>query len=161
MVMDMRRHDDDDDYVVRDQERVRVPLHLMDSTQRAVAGLDLIDRDLRDHQPGFRAADTTDARQAARDARDQYVRRLSDSWRMPARDQQGEREPDNDPDDPGARMRSHLQTESSVEAQAKRDRIWAQYRDQLGQAWRMGRTNPQAATAIERQRRTYTYEGGR
>jgi hypothetical protein len=32
-----RSDDDDDDDMVRDGERVRVPLHLMDAAQRAVA----------------------------------------------------------------------------------------------------------------------------
>jgi len=45
-------------------------------------------------------------------------------------------------------MRRHLRTEPDENAQARRDAAWAQYRDRLGNAWK---TNPSAATAIERQ----------
>ena len=45
-------------------------------------------------------------------------------------------------------MRRHLRTEPDDNAQGRRDAAWAAYRDRLGNAWR---TDPRAATAIERQ----------
>jgi hypothetical protein len=56
-----------------------------------------------------------------------------------------------DPDDPGARMRRHLATESTAAAQAKRNAVWEQYRRSLDYRTR-GQTNPANATAIEQQR---------
>jgi len=109
-----------------------------------------------------RSSDARDARAAARDARDAYVRRLCDAWRAPSR---GGGEPDAaeellrgapDPGDPSAMMARHLRTEEPDEAQARRDAAWAQYRDQLGNAWKI---DPRAATAIER--RGEQWRGGR
>jgi len=138
-----RRRNTDADDVVQDGQSVRTRVTLMDHGRRINA---------RDHQPHY--ASDTRARQAALDARDQYVRRLRDSWRTPGRDAA---EPDL-----GARpeelMRSHLQTESSAEAQAKRDAAWSAYKDQVSRAWMMGRTDPQAATAVENLRRRWTAE---
>jgi hypothetical protein len=42
--------DDDDDYVVRDGEKVRVPVYLMDAMQRTIV-------DLSYHRPGYRLGD--------------------------------------------------------------------------------------------------------
>src|SRR5262245_989082 len=52
-----------------------------------------------------------DARTAARDARDEMIRRAESAWRMPGRDAApGPDEPDNEPDadDLNERMRRHL-----------------------------------------------------
>jgi hypothetical protein len=58
----------------------------------------------------------------------------------------------DDPDDPAARMRGHLQTERNEENQRRRDLAWARYRDNLQNAWQQGpRGDPSAATRIERQ----------
>jgi hypothetical protein len=231
----MRRELDDDDDVVRDGEHVRVPVVLMDSLQRAVAGVEL-----RDHQPHFArpTGAAHDARIVRTRARADYLRQLNDAWRRPGRDAYPGGgftcpechgtgiDPDDDSNtsrcdecggsgyieqpnaassaqrnDPGrypdprlrtdaadarrssydamvARLtnawrmparvplpdagprvgggpdaaeqllRRHLRSEPDDGAQARRDRAWAQYRDQLGNAWK---ADPRAATAIERQ----------
>jgi hypothetical protein len=36
-VKPLRRYDDDEERIVRDGESIRVPFHMMDSTQRAIA----------------------------------------------------------------------------------------------------------------------------
>jgi hypothetical protein len=100
--------DDDDDDIVRDGERVRVPVLLMDSTRPTF--------DAAAHQPGFR----TDAESylrayreycrdaghssldcvSAADARAERSRWISDmqrAWRMDARKRQPD--PDEEPDD--------------------------------------------------------------
>ena len=131
--MKRRRRIDDDDPIIPDGGRVRTQITLMDGINA------------RDHQPHF--ADATDARRAALDARDAMIERARNSWRLSGRDAA-------QPDlglRPDELMRGHLATESSAEAQAKRDRIWQKYRDELGQAWRMGRTDPDEAGRIERQ----------
>jgi hypothetical protein len=171
-----RNRDDDDDYVVEDGGQVRVPLHLCDARQRAVRAAferSYTDVVLGDRAPGYRFA--TDAashdRAAARlaylenlrdawrspqqrralaiaedaaggSARDAYVRRLQDAWRTPSRDCA---EPDvGSPPAPAT-----PEVLGTPEAQSRRDAAYAQYRDQLQNAWR---TDPRAAaTAIERQ----------
>jgi hypothetical protein len=136
------KYADSDNVEVPDGASVKCNLIMMDGRPLRSALMD--GRfNARDHQPHY-ATDTKDARRAALDARAEYVKRLSDSWRLSGRDAP---QPDlgSRPDE---LMRSHLQTESNAELQGKRDRIWAQYRDQLANAWR---TNPQAASAIERQ----------
>src|SRR5206468_2287107 len=55
----------------------RVKLHLCDNVQRRFFAFDA-----RDHQPHFGRADAvSDARTAARDARNAYVRRTCEAWR--------------------------------------------------------------------------------
>jgi hypothetical protein len=74
------------------------------------------------------------------------VKKLGDSWRLPHHDAA---EPDLG--SPPEVLRRHLRTEPDepgADHQARRDKAWAAYKDQLGNAWR---TNPRAATAIERQ----------
>ena len=70
-------------------------------------------------------------------------------------------EPEPDNSSPAAVMRARLRTEPDDNAQARRERAYRNYCDELSRAWQRGRTDPRAATAVERQRRTYTYEGGR
>lgn len=71
---------DDDEKVVKDRGVVRVPLFLMDATQKAVAAAQAI---VSSHAPGF--AVLTDAQSQARqriyDAAD---RKLQDAWKAPA-----------------------------------------------------------------------------
>jgi hypothetical protein len=55
-------------------------------------------------------------------------------------------------------IRRHLATETNAAAQAKRDAVWEQYRNDLGNAWRQGRTDPSRADEIERQRQRWTAE---
>ena len=135
---------DDDDYVVRDGEHVRVPLYLCDATQRAVF-------DAYAHQPGFVSvsdAKVRDAQRMARDARQTWIRGLQDAWRTPHKDA-------SEPDAAEAFLKSHLRTEPDDNARARRDRQYAEYCDRIANAWR---TNPQAANAVERQRRQWTAE---
>jgi hypothetical protein len=86
------------------------------------------------------------ARKAATRSYHQMVRRLEDAWRRPVGSVRANGEPDMSSS--AETMRHHLRTEPDENAQARRDAAWAQYRDQLGNAWK---TNPSAATAIERQ----------
>jgi hypothetical protein len=55
-------------------------------------------------------------------------------------------------------MRRHLRTEPDDKAQARRDAAWNAYRDNLQNAWKQGRTDVNAATAIEAQRRRWHAE---
>ena len=86
------------------------------------------------------------ARKAATRSYHQMVRRLEDAWRRPVGSVRDNGEPDMSSS--AETMRHHLRTEPDENAQARRDAVWAQYPDQLGNAWK---TNPSAATAIERQ----------
>jgi hypothetical protein len=99
-----------------------------------------------------------DARAKARDAYDEYCSRISNAWRRPPRAAWDAAEPDlgSRPEE----LRRHLRTEPD-DAEALRERAYRNYCDELSRAWQRGRTDPRAATAVERQRRTYTYEGGR
>ena len=83
-----------------------------------------------------------------------WIKQTCDAWRTPSRDAA---EPDlgSRPEEV-MRMRRHLRTEPDDDAQARRDAAWAQYRDQLGNAWKI---DPRAATAIER--RGEQWRGGR
>ena len=140
----------DDDDVVPDGGVVRTPLHLMDSMQRAIAGVNL-----SDHQPGYRTtadAKVRDARREARDARQAWIKQLNDAWRTPGRDAGPE------PDAAEALLRRHLRTEPDDDAQARRDGAYRDYVNQLGTAWQRGRTDPREADRIERQRRGWTAE---
>jgi hypothetical protein len=160
-----RNHFDDPDEVsdeVSPGGSVRVPLFCVDTYQlnnRPLSRLsDLSAADLDRHRPGYRLSDQAsksdklsgldaaarDARTATRDAYFEMVKRAENAWRTPIRDAA---EPDL-ASRPEEVMRHHLRTEPDENAQARRDAAWAQYRDQLGNAWK---TDPRAATAIERQ----------
>ena len=120
--------------------------------------IDFSDFNALDHQPGFRVGDA-EVRDARSSARAAWIRQMADAWNQSPPSRDAAARPDLDPDDdPGARMRGHLQTESNEESQRRRDAAWGAYKDQLANAWMMGRTNPQAATAVERQRRQWTAE---
>jgi hypothetical protein len=143
--------DDETDEMARDGETVRTPMMIMDSA----CG----------HRPGF--VQLTDELIAKRwEARDAMIRRAEQAWRTPDRDAAepdlGSRpeellrrhlwgKPDDDgasdPGNPSAVMRRHL-TKRDEQAQRERDLAWTRYRDNLANAWK---TNPRAATAIERQ----------
>jgi len=119
--------------------------------------------DVADHRPGFRYA-TDAARVAVRDARDEMIRRATTAWRTPQQPQRTTRSRDAAEPDLGARpeelaMRRHLRgTEEDDAAAALREKSYAAYKDRLSNAWR-GRTDPRAATAIERQGEAW--RGGR
>ena len=70
--------------------------------------------------------------------------RLRDAWRTPSRDA-------GEPDAAEELLARHLRTEEDDDAQRKRNDAWMRYRDQLSNAWQQGRTDPTAATRIERQ----------
>jgi hypothetical protein len=111
-----------------------------------------------DNRPGYRAlagdAALRDARAAARDAREIWIKDLTSAWkRTPSTYDAGE------PDAGEVLLKRHLRSEPDDNAQALRERAYRNYCDELSRAWQ--RTDPGAATAIEQQRRTYTYEGGR
>ena len=165
-----------DDEEVEDGRSVRVPMMVMDGNRvnltdtvrfdadgphfvRAAASESSSFEDLESPRLG-------DLRDAARVARDQWIADMCDAWkRPPARDAAapdlGSRPeelmrrhlfgPDDDgapdPGDIGAEQRRRL-TERREESQHERDRAWNRYRDNLANAWK---TNPRAATAIERQ----------
>jgi hypothetical protein len=177
MRREMRRRDlVDDDDIVRDGERVRCPLYLMDSVQRAIAGNVF---DARSHQPHF-ATDAASER-IKREARVGYIKQLTDSWkRTPTKDASepdaAERlltEPD---DDPNERMRRHLYGGEELNALAKniaarREREHQARCQALSEAWRSptgnasvqhpelwSTTRSHAASAIEEQRRRWTAE---
>src|SRR5215471_5101381 len=138
----MRRRDleDDDDPIVPDGGVVRTRVTLMDG--RPI--------NARDHQPHF-ATDTT-ARRATRDAYFEMVRRAENAWRTPARDAA---EPDSS--SPPEVMRRHLRTEPDDDAQARRDRAYADYCAKVSQAWQQA--NPTVrANSVERQRKQWTAE---
>jgi hypothetical protein len=153
-------HFDDDDEI-EDGHSVRVPMMIMDGNR-----VNLSDTvRFEGGQPHFaRMADTAsessiedlesprdlDAlRDAARAARDAWIKQTCEAWRTPSRDAA---EPDlgSRPEEV-MRMRRHLRgTEEEDDAAALREKSYAAYKDRLSNAWR-GRTDPRAATAIERQ----------
>jgi hypothetical protein len=200
----MRRRQRDDDDVMPDGHSLRVPMVMMDSARGHV---------------GY----TTDQLRMRKQARDEYIARMTDAWRSPsshdARSDNGELCPmcngngyldpdpddDNDDDDsdrrrrtdarsisdaramadasyrsmvrrterawqfrdaaelsaavdPGepdaAVMRRHLsgQREPDLgELQRRRDASYDQYVARTSNAWKTGRTDPNAATAVEQQ----------
>jgi hypothetical protein len=99
-----------------------------------------------------------DARAATKASYYQMVRRLQDAWRTPrdgAEPDVAEKliRPAPDPSDPRAIMRGHLATESTAGAQAKRDRIYADYVRSIDYRTRFsgGQSDPAArANAVER-----------
>jgi hypothetical protein len=98
----------------------------------------------------LRRRNSDDAQVAARKATtlayDQMVKRAENAWRQPVGPVRDNGEPDMSSS--AETMRHHLRTEPDEDVQARRDAAWAQYRDQLANAWK---TNPSAATAIQRQ----------
>ena len=79
MKFDMRT-DDEDHEVVKDRGVVRVPMFLMDATQKAVAAAQL---DVSLHAPGF--AVLTDAQsQAQQRMYDAADKKLQKAWKAPA-----------------------------------------------------------------------------
>src|SRR5262249_44334985 len=129
----------------------------------------------RDADDGFRFPLTLDAARAlACDARDEMIRRATTAWRAPVsgnvpvgtnlseRRFRDAAQPDNS--SPPEVMRRHLYGApglgdpstahaegfgAEAAAQGARDRAWRQYRDNLSNAWRGGRTDPRRAPRIE------------
>jgi hypothetical protein len=155
MIRKIRKADLDDEGdtapndVARDGEHVRCPMQFMDGLQGAVA---LGGVDLRDHAPGYRSSSdqlVSDAQRAARLARQTWIKDISSAWKRPARDVGAE------PDAANELLRRHLRTEPDDDAQSRREKIYNDYKTRLTEAWR---TDPRAATAIERQRELWTAE---
>ena len=83
-----RRHldDDDDDEVIRDGERVRIPMLMRDGATTAV---DYCSTDpLAAHRPGFRRAADAGVRDASERAYQQMCRDAENAWRTPERARQ-------------------------------------------------------------------------
>src|SRR5262249_36956834 len=80
------RDDDDDDYVLKDGERVRVPMLVRDS---ATTAIDYCSTDpLAAHRPGFRRAADAGVRDASERAYREMVARSTGEWRTPQRVEQ-------------------------------------------------------------------------
>jgi hypothetical protein len=145
----MVKYIDDGDEIVADGESVRCPLYLCDATQRAmVAKYGVFDA--RDHQPGFRSvsdAAVRDARTAARDARDAYVRRTCEAWRTAGRVQSKQDADPSEPDPNAANaVERELETwqgrepaELARDVEARRRAVHAEFCNTLSNAWRGGR----------------------
>jgi hypothetical protein len=89
------RHRHDDDNILKDGERLRVPMTLMDGIQQAVARESLRVTDgagktVGLHRPGFRLS-ATDARSTDLDVYAEYEKFLVDSWKTPSITGAGER----------------------------------------------------------------------
>jgi hypothetical protein len=131
----------DDDEIVKDGESVRVPVYLMDATQRRFAAFDA-----DAHRP-HHAELTDEVRKLRAKTRAEYLAGLRDAWRTPHRDAA---EPDSS--SPPEVMRRHLEPDN---AHARRNAAWAAYKDQLGRAWR---TDLRRADVVEREREKWTHE---
>jgi len=138
------RDDDERDGIIEDGRSMRVPLLLKDSLR---------------NQPGYldvpNSAVVRDARAAARAARETWIRDMTTAWKrgpVSAGSVVGSLDNGPEPDAAGALLRRHLGGEPDADDAARAERIRArtraEYLDRLQNAWR---TNPQAATAIERQ----------
>jgi hypothetical protein len=137
------RRDDDEHDVVADGESVRGPLMLKDGWPNRSGFVSV-------NSPAVR-----DAQRMARDARQAWIKRMCDAWRMPV-----SVTPVKDaaePDAAEALLRRHLGTEPDDDAQARRDRAYADYCARVSQAWQQ--PNPAArANSVERQRKQWTAE---
>jgi hypothetical protein len=124
----------DDDDVVRDGEHVRVPLHLMDSLQRAVAteGLRLHDGmgNPAGQKSGYVFGGNAEQRQRAADAYDERTRRLQNAWRNPAAAAERNETQLEAWRKPGARpgLRQDATNDSAA--------AYAAYVERIGRAWR-------------------------
>jgi hypothetical protein len=171
---DSYQFDDDDE--IEDGRSVRVPMLVMDG--RRVNLTDTVR--FEDGQPHFvravdaasesstfadvespRLGDVRTARDAVRVARDRWIADMCSAWKRPptrdaaapdlgSRPEELMRRHLWGPDDDGKPDSSERRrlTERREESQRERDRAWIRYRDNLANAWK---TNPRAATAIERQ----------
>jgi hypothetical protein len=91
---------------------------------------DDVDDDDEDTDDCSAGRNARDARTAAQDARDAYVRRLCDAWRTPSCDAAG-------PDAGTQLLHRHLRgTEEDDNAAAAREKSYAAYKARLERAWR-------------------------
>jgi hypothetical protein len=125
--MDMRRIDDTEAVLDEDgtvlRGRIKVPLVMMDSAQRAVAVDGLA---LSLHRPGYRTldAETEDRRQRAYD---KFVDDLGSAWKTPARVEQ---------DREALAMAALDEHLADGGAQQIRDRSYLSFCDNLQNAWK-------------------------
>ncbi|HMF29322.1 MAG TPA: hypothetical protein VKE42_11155 [Candidatus Cybelea sp.] len=125
--MTARRHpdDDDDDYVLKDGERVRVPMLVRDS---ATTAIDYCSTDpLAAHRPGFRRAADAGVRDASERAYREMVARSTGEWRTPQRVEQ---------DREAACVAARDEVLSMGDAQAIRDRAWFEMCERARNAWK-------------------------
>jgi len=117
--------DDDDDDFLRDGERRRVSIDMLDSdsVQRSIA-LSKYVKAGRGHRPGFVTDDDSDARDAAETARDEYVQWLGEACRQRRSD-----------------AASHASTTDAAPAAASlsKEEAYRQYCEYLSNAWRSRR----------------------
>ena len=138
-------------YVVPDGGVVKVRLDMLDSVQREVF-------DAANHQPHYaRVSDEVSKARAA--ARNEYIARVTDSWKMRRHDAfPGDHA--GVPSDASERLRRHQHGEQldAAESQRQRDAAWRRYCDNLQNAYKM---NPRAAPEIERQAESAKWRHGR
>jgi hypothetical protein len=146
----MKPNDDDDD-VVRDGEGVRVPVYLID-TVRFEDGEARFLRAVDERSKSANFTDVDAARDAVQAARESWIKQMCDAWKRPPTRDAAEADAGE------VLLKRHLRSEPDDNAQALRERAYRNYCDELSRAWQRGRTDPRAATAVERQRRAYTYE---
>jgi hypothetical protein len=146
-----RRRRDEDDRVIEDGETVRIGLMDGSPLQQSIARFAAGRFDPSFHRSGFVEADSAevrDARRAAREARDAYVKQLGDAWRRatPAVASSSIEE-----------RRRFVLDEAS--AQAMKEAAYKERNRALTEAWRSA---PNArADEVEQQRRRVTNEGSR
>jgi hypothetical protein len=135
-----------DDEMVPDGTTLKVPVFAMDALQRAVGGVDL-----SGHQPGYRTgmsnAAVRDARTAARDARNGYVRRTCEAWRTAGRVQSKQDADPTEPDPSAAnaveeqleRWQGRDPADLARDVERRRRAQHAEFCNTLSNAWRGGR----------------------
>jgi hypothetical protein len=152
---DAYRFDSDE---VEDGGTVRVPIMMCDSPRRWPGyASPLTDAQVADmlalHQPGYRTASNLSnigsldaARDAARSARDAYVRDLNEAWRMDAkRRRKTESNEEEDPDEEEVEETDSRRTRSAADV---RTAAYDGYVKRLTEAWKPSRpVNPTAAFA--------------
>jgi hypothetical protein len=173
----------DEDTEVKDGETVRTTVLLMDAAQHAIksADADADRRQAREERDAMlrdswrtpkrdarkkpdpdndedededttdrRSGSLVDARAAAASGREGYLKRLRDAWKR-------DHEAPLAHDDPTATMQTYLSKPAPTTTSGS-DQAWQDYRTRLQEAWKIGQTNPAAATSVEGQRRGWTAE---
>jgi hypothetical protein len=147
---------EDDLEEIPDGGRVRVPMMLMDAAY---------------HQPGYRYrvsdetnksakfSDLDTARDAARAARDAWIKQTCEAWKHPRARDAAQPDAGARPEEilahergepvEAALLRGHMQMERG-ESERRRNAAWNSYKDRLSRAW-MGRADPREADRIMRQ----------
>lgn len=150
----MNRHyqnidDDEDRRIVRDGEFVRVPLHLMDATQRAMHDHFFTMHDgagnTPGHRPGYVMNDARDdaMRDAKQTAYDEYQRDLCNAWRgtidarkVTQRDPRGRLLSTFEEIDDALSRDGMTIDQISRDHQQRMSSAYQQYDEQLRNAWR-------------------------